>query len=579
MPEPTTETQPHQAPNAATSSHAADTADTAAQTPNVDGSIKETFMSLIISFVMALVFRSFVVEAFVIPTGSMAPTLLGAHMHFKSPQTGYAWDMNPWYEHNEMPLALQGAPPAQYGPPTATDPITTSRINPMSIRRNPARVAGYVSPPQVKPIRAGDRILVEKYLYELFPPSRWDVVVFKNPELVTQNFIKRLVGLPNEQLWIVDGDIFTRRVTFDPDGNPLPAENWHIQPKTRKVQRALWRHVYSSEYAPIDPKRNGGRWFTQPWTGDAWSTTENGRAYRHDDPGQTSLQWNSDAWPVWDWVPYNEFPLKLNTIARELPFPVSDVRMKAGVKPDTDGLALSATISTRGHQFQALLDAGVATLRMRPITPGSASGTSWTVLATAPHSAPKAKHVTDIEFWHADQTLRLVIDGKEVLTAQYDWSPSQRLFNTTGYTAEQFASPSSDAPSIHASSTYAFGRPELSWTFTGAPVTLYRVGLDRDIYYEPAGVGMRHGLGTHPNRLTTLGPDHFFVLGDNSPSSKDGRLWDSVDDPVRVQIDDAIGVVHRKMMLGRAVFVYFPAPHTFAGRIPIPDFGKMRFIW
>ena len=44
-----------------------------------DETIKETFESIIIAFILAFVFRAYVVEAFVIPTGSMAPTLLGAH--------------------------------------------------------------------------------------------------------------------------------------------------------------------------------------------------------------------------------------------------------------------------------------------------------------------------------------------------------------------------------------------------------------------------------------------------------------------------------------------------------------------
>ena len=46
-----------------------------------------------------------------------------------------------------------------------------------------------------KPIRAGDRILVQKYLYEIFEPKPFDVIVFKNPQLSTQNYNKRLVGL------------------------------------------------------------------------------------------------------------------------------------------------------------------------------------------------------------------------------------------------------------------------------------------------------------------------------------------------------------------------------------------------
>ncbi len=41
--------------------------------------IKDTIESLVIAFILAFVFRGFLVEAFVIPTGSMAPTLFGKH--------------------------------------------------------------------------------------------------------------------------------------------------------------------------------------------------------------------------------------------------------------------------------------------------------------------------------------------------------------------------------------------------------------------------------------------------------------------------------------------------------------------
>src|SRR5437016_12285318 len=59
-----------------------------------DGNIKETIESILIAFILAFIFRAFVVEAFVIPTGSMAPTLLGAHMRFRCQDCGYRFDVN-----------------------------------------------------------------------------------------------------------------------------------------------------------------------------------------------------------------------------------------------------------------------------------------------------------------------------------------------------------------------------------------------------------------------------------------------------------------------------------------------------
>src|SRR5438094_9805641 len=58
------------------------------------GGVKDTVESILVAFILAFVFRAFIVEAFVIPTGSMAPTLLGAHMRFKCPDCGYDFTVN-----------------------------------------------------------------------------------------------------------------------------------------------------------------------------------------------------------------------------------------------------------------------------------------------------------------------------------------------------------------------------------------------------------------------------------------------------------------------------------------------------
>src|SRR5437667_12083042 len=59
-----------------------------------EGNIKETIESILVAFILAFIFRAFIVEAFVIPTGSMAPTLLGAHMRFVCHDCGYHFDVN-----------------------------------------------------------------------------------------------------------------------------------------------------------------------------------------------------------------------------------------------------------------------------------------------------------------------------------------------------------------------------------------------------------------------------------------------------------------------------------------------------
>ncbi|MEZ6081379.1 MAG: S26 family signal peptidase [Pirellulaceae bacterium] len=49
------------------------------ENPTKPQGTRETIESIIVAFILAFLFRAFVAEAFVIPTGSMAPTLMGAH--------------------------------------------------------------------------------------------------------------------------------------------------------------------------------------------------------------------------------------------------------------------------------------------------------------------------------------------------------------------------------------------------------------------------------------------------------------------------------------------------------------------
>ena len=54
--------------------------------------IANTFEWLITAFILAFVFRAFVMEAFRIPTGSMADTLKGAHFRLACPQCGHKYE-------------------------------------------------------------------------------------------------------------------------------------------------------------------------------------------------------------------------------------------------------------------------------------------------------------------------------------------------------------------------------------------------------------------------------------------------------------------------------------------------------
>jgi signal peptidase I len=526
--------------------------------------IRETLISIIIAFAMAFVFRGFVVEAFLIPTGSMAPTLRGAHMQFQSPQTGYQWAVNPWYFASE----------------SAQDPLGTQ----MGVRVHDPVSGAELSPPAVK-TRWGDRIFVMKYLYSVYDPERYDVVVFKNPTDPSMNFIKRLIGLPGEMIALVDGDVFVRRHAPGDEKarNTWLLPGWTVARKPERAQRAMWQEVYSSEYQPLGGGI-GGRPFRSPWR----STDERSgrwqiagrRSYAYDGSAPTTLEWNAADWPITDLYPYNETRDK-----SALVYPVSDIRVRLGLEAGGPGAGVSAVLTVRGHEFRADVEGQAVSLRMKPV-----HGGDWSILGEGELSAPLGTSpVTNLDFWFVDQSL-IVFEGEtEVARGLYSWSPDERLMFTIGQGADRVLEegpaallgiPVLDLPR----GRHRYPTPQVRLEFTGGPLVVHRLGLWRDIYFQPdqyqrRGSGVPGGPAgaTHPLAPKNLSPDQFFVCGDNSPASLDARLWPEPN-PWVALIDPDTGVVHRDLLIGKAFFVYFPSPHK-GRRLPVPDFGRMRFIW
>src|SRR3954469_13081734 len=64
---------------------------------------RETVEAIAVAFILAFLVRGFVAEAFVIPTGSMAPTLMGRHKEITCPQCGYLYAVNASEEVEGLP--------------------------------------------------------------------------------------------------------------------------------------------------------------------------------------------------------------------------------------------------------------------------------------------------------------------------------------------------------------------------------------------------------------------------------------------------------------------------------------------
>ncbi len=531
--------------------------------PQPTDAVKETAESVVVAFILAFVFRLFVIEAFIIPTGSMAPTLLGRHLSVTCPQCGYAHDLDGGEQR-----------PAPGEVFTALCPMCRFPIE------GPA--------PQFD--RSGDRILVQKYLYAWAEPRRFDVVVFKNPQDPfgeSGTYIKRLAGLPDESLMILDGNVYTR---------PFAETQWRIarkvdpsvNPRWERIQRSVWQPVYHSEYVPLDGGESDARgeryrWHT-PWRPDRDALKVDGlRAYRFEPtPEMTEaslrFEFKGPGTSIRDYAsesmryPYNQ----VNQWSGHREEPMEDVRLSALVTPQGPSAVVTMQSSLRFQEGPVPVRVNFRASGSQSVSIERMDGDAWEVLGTAELSGMlRAGRGTMLEAWVVDQTLIAWVDGREVLRYAFE-VPFKTLLSRAGPV-----------------SPYA---NEVWIGVSGPAMTLERVGLDRDLYYgserDYASGGVRGGVARSIRGGTmlagfepvVLGEDEFFFLGDNSPHSQDGRQWTDVDPWVRhryfAEQDSPEGKVPRELLLGRAFLVYYPSPlplnhETWA---VVPNLGDIRRI-
>lgn len=76
----------------------------------------------------------------------------------------------------------------------------------------PHKVSGSSMFPNFKD---GDYIITDKLTYKFSEPKRGDVVVFKNPKDQSQDFIKRIIGLPGDKVKVQGGKVFVNDQHLD----------------------------------------------------------------------------------------------------------------------------------------------------------------------------------------------------------------------------------------------------------------------------------------------------------------------------------------------------------------------------
>jgi len=184
-------------------------------------SLIELVETIAFAIIVAALIKQFIIQVYIIPTGSMAPTLYGLHKNVTCQRCGFPFARG----------AKAGSPPE-----TALCPLCYKENNVGQIRNS-----------------KGDRILATNFIYMLKEPQRWDPVIFKYPKGPRKDFIKRMIAFPGEEVQIIDGDIHI---------------NGAVAVKPPHVQEAIWIKVYDSNYP-----RNDGIKYWKPVTG-TWSETK-----------------------------------------------------------------------------------------------------------------------------------------------------------------------------------------------------------------------------------------------------------------------------------------------------------------
>jgi signal peptidase I len=452
---------------------------------------RDFFEGIVSAVILVLIIRHFAFEVFKIPTGSMAPTLLGQHRDVDCPNC-------------RLRYAIDAPRPEE----------TVDAVCPNCFYRVPSALMDKAVctcfPAQPKAVfsAGGNRVIVNKFLCGFDaaergfrPPDRWDIVVFRFPYASVRclspgcrrfvvnvpdtgapfrcpecgsrfvwvdqpNYIKRLVGLPGEEVRIRHGDIYA---------------NGLLQRKPFDVQESVWQLVYDSAHRPIDAQPGADpRWVAN---GGSFADGEGGLVITPPAGGPARVRY---AAPITDFAAYigdNRDAMRQHRFLPELPaglidlYPVGDLRWEARVRLDGPG-QLRLNIREDGRLWSAAVQFGDRDAR-----------TAIELNGVAVTSVPltfKPGVERDILFWNADGHVELRVDGAPLL-AHDEKLPLDEV------TQEALA----NGAAIEV---------------LGAPAHFPRVRLHRDLYYTRPGVYQ-------------VAPKGCFALGDNTRNSADSRSW------------------------------------------------------
>jgi signal peptidase I len=331
------------------------------------------------------------------------------------------------------------------------------------------------------------------------------------------------------------------------------AGQFEIVRKKPEVLLAMMRLVYDNDHPAADL---AGEDF-QRWVGEresGWSAADDARkTLTHD--GGAKMGWLRyrhvlrDAPPdeeqggrkrslITDFMGYNTYQGGSHGAAPKENW-VSDLIVECTAKVDQLKGRLVLELSKGPDRFQADFDLEGQQCSLKRL-----NDQGEVQLASAPSKIRKAGSY-QLRFANVDDKLTVWVDGKVLFADdQGTYEPAKGLVPVEKNDLEP-----------------------VSVGAQGARVTLSQLKVFRDTYYttatpttkqpgagdveiDPSNSATWPKLKDAPVATYYVQPDHYLCLGDNSPESSDGRSW---------------GLVPRRLMLGKALLVYYPFGR--AGRI------------
>ena len=538
----------------------------------------DTFPAMAFLVLSILFARWYVLEPFKIPSGSMEPTLFGHEDYgdrIVTNKLAYATPLQVWTVLGVSALALAIGFGASKGWRRARSIVVTALLA--------IGIIGGIFFAWARDAVAGQ-------------PTRFDVVVFQyNTEwaggregVKEQNYIKRLIGLPGEEIVVSAGDLYLHK-----NGRDEILRKWKERPE---MQETVWYPI-SRAWGPIvherpkedDPNRAAilkqVETLRFPWTGaepctpgaelrkdslyldgsapvtityafDAtnvylkqgrWAfrhvgcpaankpgiQTESGVTFRN--PDSTSESFTAYVTNTWQGVQCPN--------CKEIMFPMGSNRPAAGpwltkqegtkffyggnhVVGDLK-LDLALNVETAGSLELEVGSTAHRALWRIPVA-GAADTAPQGVHVVQPSGAPPeltpGRHTLSLAY--VDATVIAVFDGRQVACQLIDVPPPGRAADKI--------------------------RTKVRVAFAGLKCAVTKLDLSRDLYYTTMPEGSapssrdssQRRIDTETgNCVQKLRDGEYMMMGDNSPSSADSRVW---------------GHVPKDKLVGRASFVWWP---------------------